>query len=133
MKIRCLLVDDEPPALNILMRYINDIPGLEIVGQCNNALEALEVLRQKRVDVIFLDIKMPRVIGANFFGAMVNPPKVIFVTAWREYAVEGFELDAVDYLVKPVSFERFLKAITKLTRALGNEVATTSVDLTPNR
>ncbi|MEI9954807.1 MAG: response regulator [Ferruginibacter sp.] len=107
MKIRCLLIDDEPPALKILARYINDIAALEIVGQCNNALEAIEVLRQKKVDVIFLDIKMPRVIGTEFFRSLAHPPKVIFVTAYREYAVDGFELDAVDYLVKPVSFERF--------------------------
>lgn len=94
---------------------------MEIVGQCGNAIEALEVLRRHRVDVIFLDIKMPRIIGTEFLKNLSHPPKVIFVTAYREYAVDGFELDAVDYLVKPVSFERFLKAITKLNRLLGSE------------
>jgi DNA-binding LytR/AlgR family response regulator len=132
MKIRCLLIDDEPPALKILARYINDIAALEIVGQCNNALEAIEVLRQKKVDVIFLDIKMPRVIGTEFFRNLAHPPKVIFVTAYREYAVDGFELDAVDYLVKPVSFERFLKAVTKLNRILGSEMATTAIEPVPS-
>ncbi|HTE34396.1 MAG TPA: LytTR family DNA-binding domain-containing protein [Chryseolinea sp.] len=131
MKIRCLLIDDEPPALKILARYINDIAALEIVGQCNNALEAIEVLRQKKVDVIFLDIKMPRIIGTEFFRNLAHPPKVIFVTAYREYAVDGFELDAVDYLVKPVSFERFLKAVTKLTRILGSAMTTTSIEPAP--
>lgn len=123
MKLRCLLIDDEPPALKVLSRYISDIGGMEIVGQCANAIEALEVLRQHRVDVIFLDIKMPRIIGTDFLKNLSHPPKVIFVTAYREYAAEGFELDAVDYLVKPVSFERFLKAITKLNRLTGIEAS----------
>jgi len=123
MKLRCLLIDDEPPALKVLAKYISSIDDLEIVGQCGNAIEALGVLRQKTVDVIFLDIKMPRIIGTEFFKNLSHPPKVIFVTAYREYAVDGFELDAVDYLVKPVSFERFFKAITKLNRLMGGETS----------
>jgi DNA-binding LytR/AlgR family response regulator len=126
MKLRCLLIDDEPPALKVLVRYISEIGGMEITGQCQNAIEALEVLRQKQVDVIFLDIKMPRIIGTEFLKNLSHPPKVIFVTAYREYAVDGFELDAVDYLVKPVSFERFFKAITKLNRLVGQETSTTT-------
>lgn len=121
MKLRCLLIDDEPPALKVLSTYISSIAGLEIVGQCRNAIEALDVLKQKTVDVIFLDIKMPRIIGTEFLKNLSHPPKVIFVTAYREYAVDGFELDAVDYLVKPVSFERFFKAITKLNRLMGQD------------
>ncbi len=121
MKLRCLLIDDEPPALQVLARYINAIHGLEIAGQCRNAIEALEVLHQRPVDVIFLDIKMPSIIGTDFLKNLSQPPRVIFVTAYREYAVEGFELDAVDYLVKPVSFERFFKAITRLNRLMGQE------------
>lgn len=105
---------------------------MEIAGQCNNAIEALEVLRCCRIDVIFLDIKMPRIIGTEFFKNLSHPPKVIFVTAYREYAVDGFELDAVDYLVKPVSFERFLKAVTKLNKLIGSEVpAATGTFLSP--
>lgn len=123
MKLRCLLIDDEPPALKVLAKYIASIGDLEVVGQCGNAIEALGVLRQKTVDVIFLDIKMPRIIGTEFFKNLSHPPKVIFVTAYREYAVDGFELDAVDYLVKPVSFERFFKAITKLNRLMGGETS----------
>jgi DNA-binding LytR/AlgR family response regulator len=125
MKLRCLLIDDEPPALKVLATYIATINGLEIAGQCKNALEALDVLKYKKVDVIFLDIKMPHIIGTDFLKNLSHPPKVIFVTAYREYAVDGFELDAVDYLVKPVSFERFFKAITKLNRMMGRETVIT--------
>jgi DNA-binding LytR/AlgR family response regulator len=132
MKLRCLLIDDEPPALKVLTKYVSAINGLEIAGQCRNAIEALEILRQKTVDVIFLDIKMPRLIGTEFLKNLSNPPKVIFVTAYREYAVDGFELDAVDYLVKPVSFERFFKAITKLNRLMGRETSTITGDDSSN-
>jgi len=121
MKMRCLLIDDEPPALQILQSHIDQISGLEIVGKCGNAVEAVDLLHRKAVDVMFLDIKMPKIIGTEFLRNLSHPPKVIFVTAYREFAVEGFELDAVDYLVKPVSFERFLKAIDRLKRSSGHE------------
>ena len=124
MKLRCLLIDDEPPALKLLATYITSIQGLEIVGQCRNAIEALGILQHNTVDVIFLDIKMPRILGTEFLKNLTQPPRVIFVTAYREYAVDGFELDAVDYLVKPVSFERFFKAITKLNRLMGQQSQT---------
>ena len=132
MKLRCLLIDDEPPALKILASYISNINGLEIVAQCKNAIEALDVLHQKTVDVIFLGIKMPKILGTEFLKNLSHPPKVIFVTAYRDYAVDGYELDAVDYLVKPVSFERFFKAITKLNRMIGKETVTTTADYVPN-
>ena len=126
MKLRCLLIDDEPPALKVLANYISNINGLEIAWQCKNAIEALDVLHQKTVDLIFLDIKMPKILGTEFLKNLSHPPKVIFVTAYRDYAVEGYELDAVDYLVKPVSFERFIKAISKVNRLMGREsIATT--------
>ena len=124
MKLRCLLIDDEPPALKVLQSHIAQIDGLEVVGSCGNAVEAINVLHQKTVDVMFLDIKMPKVLGTQFLRSLSYPPKVIFVTAYRDYAVEGFELDAVDYLVKPVSFERFLKAIDKLRRKESNGAVT---------
>ena len=123
MKLRCLLIDDEPPALQVLQSHIDQISGLEVVGKCGNAVEAIDLLHGKAVDVMFLDIKMPKIIGTEFLRNLSHPPKVIFVTAYREYAVEGFELDAVDYLVKPVSFERFLKAIDRLKRSAGHETA----------
>lgn len=132
MKLRCLLIDDEPPALKVLANYVSSINGLEIAGQCRNAIEALNVLQQKAVDVIFLDIKMPQIIGTEFLKNLANPPKVVFVTAYREYAVDGFELDAVDYLIKPVSFERFFKAITKLNRLVGREIPATSLNEGPD-
>jgi DNA-binding LytR/AlgR family response regulator len=132
MNLRCLLIDDEPPALKVLTSHISNISGLEIVAQCKNALEALDVLQQKTVDVIFLDIKMPKILGTNFLKNLSHPPKVIFVTAYREYAVEGYDLDAVDYLVKPVSFERFVKAITKVKRMMGQETLTTGIDYKSN-
>ena len=123
MKLRCLLVDDEPPALKVLESHISQINGLEIVAQCHNALEALDVLGSKTVDLMFLDIKMPKILGTDFLKNLSHPPKVIFVTAYRDYAVDGYELDAVDFLVKPVSFERFVKAITKVQRMMGQETA----------
>jgi DNA-binding LytR/AlgR family response regulator len=132
MKLRCLLIDDEPPALKVLTAHISHINGFEIVGQCRNAVEALDILHEKTVDVIFLDIKMPKILGTEFLKNLSHPPKVVFVTAYRDYAVEGYELDAVDYLVKPVSFERFLKAITKIKRMMGHETVTQSNDYKPN-
>jgi DNA-binding LytR/AlgR family response regulator len=133
MKLRCLLIDDEPPALKVLSSHISNINGLEIVGQCRNAIEALDLLHQKTVDVIFLDIKMPKILGTDFLKNLSHPPKVIFVTAYHDYAVQGYELDAVDYLVKPVSFERFVKAIAKLNRLMGHEtVNQKTIDYTSN-
>ena len=132
MKVHCLLIDDEPPALKVLASHISNINGLEIVGQCRNAIEALDVLHQKTVDVIFLDIKMPKILGTEFLKSLSHPPKVIFVTAYHDYAVEGYELDAVDYLVKPVSFERFVRAIAKLKRMLGQESVSQNNDYNPN-
>ncbi len=110
----CLLVDDEPPALKILEKYIAMVEQLEIAGKCSNAFEAMDILQKKKVDLIFLDIQMPKLAGTNFLKTLQYPPKVIFTTAYKEYASDAFELDAVDYLVKPISLERFLKAVNKL-------------------
>ncbi len=123
MKLRCLLVDDEPPALEVLQSHLSNVPGLEITALCKNAVEALDVLHEKQVDLVFLDIKMPKILGTEFLKNLSYPPKVIFVTAYRDYALDSYELDAVDYLVKPVSFERFLKAIGKVKRLMGQETA----------
>jgi DNA-binding LytR/AlgR family response regulator len=123
MNIQCLLIDDEPPALEILQSHISNINGLEVASSCKNAVEALDVLHQKHIDLIFLDIKMPKLAGTDFLKSLANPPKVIFVTAYREFALDSYELDAIDYLVKPVTFERFLKAIYKVKRLLGHEVS----------
>ena len=132
MKLHCLLIDDEPPALKVLQSHIAQISGLEVAGTCSNAVEAIDVLHQKTIDVMFLDIKMPKIIGTEFLRNLSHPPKVIFVTAYRDYAVEGFELDAVDYLVKPVSFERFLKAIDRLKRGSGQQPSLEKKSYEPN-
>ncbi len=115
-KILCLAVDDEPPALQVLEKYIAMVPMLELKASANNAVEALSVLQEHKIDLIFLDIQMPQLLGTDFIRTLINPPRVIFTTAFRKYAVDGFELDAVDYLLKPISFERFLKAVNKVMR-----------------
>ncbi len=113
-KIVCLAVDDEPPALEVLKKYIASVHSLELAGTCVDAVDALNILQKQPVDLLFLDIQMPQILGTDFIRTLRNPPRVIFTTAFRKYAVEGFELDAVDYLLKPISFDRFLKAVNKV-------------------
>ena len=113
-KIICLAVDDEPPALTILQQYIAAVPGLELAGTCYNAVEAMSFIQQHHIDLLFLDIQMPQLLGTHFIRTLNNPPKVIFTTAYRKFALEGFELNAVDYLLKPISFEQFIKAVNKV-------------------
>jgi DNA-binding LytR/AlgR family response regulator len=112
--IRCLLVDDEPPSLEILRTYISNTPGLQIEGECHHAIAAFEFLQTHTVDLILLDMNMPRMTGMDFLRALKNPPKVIITTAYRDFAVDGYELGAVDYLLKPFSLDRFWKAIQRL-------------------
>jgi two-component system, LytTR family, response regulator len=111
--IRCLIIDDEPPAREIIRRYVQEIPTLQLMGECANAIQALTALQQHPVDLLFLDIRMPQLNGTDFIKTLKNPPKVIFTTAFSEYALEGYELDVVDYLMKPIRFDRFLKAVNK--------------------
>jgi len=113
-KIKCLVIDDELPARDVLQKHIADVEALELAGTCTNAVEALSFLQSNTVDLLFLDIQMPYILGTNFIRTLKNPPKVIFTTAFRKYAIEGFELDAVDYLLKPISFDRFLKLVNKI-------------------
>jgi DNA-binding LytR/AlgR family response regulator len=108
------VIDDEQPARDILHNHIERVESLELAGSCSNAVEALSFLQSNTVDLLFLDIQMPHILGTNFLRTLKNPPKVIFTTAYRKYAVEGFELDAVDFLLKPISFDRFLKAVNKI-------------------
>ena len=115
-KIKCLVIDDEPLAREILKEHIAGVEALELTGMCCNAVEAISFLKEHSVDLLFLDIQMPQLFGTNFIRTLKNPPKVIFTTAFRKYAVEGFELDAVDYILKPISFERFLKAVNKVVQ-----------------
>src|SRR5688572_9767930 len=123
-KIICLAVDDEPPSLEVLKKFITSVHSLELAGTCSDAIEAINFLQSKPVDLIFLDIKMPELLGTDFIKTLKNPPKVIFTTAYRKFAIEGFELDAVDYLLKPVSFERFLKAVNKAMELPHQQAAT---------
>jgi DNA-binding LytR/AlgR family response regulator len=111
--LSCLIVDDEPLSQDVLKKFVEDAPMLQLNGICSDALEALDFLRSKTVDLIFLDINMPKLSGINFVKTLENPPLIIFTTAYAEYAVEGFELDAVDYLLKPIAFDRFLKSVNK--------------------
>lgn len=115
--MRCLIIDDEPASRDILRSYISNTDELELIGECKDALEARKVLKEAEVDLIFLDINMPRLSGVEFLKSLSQPPKVIFTTAYSEYALDGFELDAVDYLLKPFSFDRFLKAVDKAQRS----------------
>lgn len=111
--IKCLIVDDEPPAREIIRRYIEQVPTLELAGECAHAIQAFTLLQQKKVDLLFLDIRMPQLNGNEFLKTLKNPPKVIFTTAYPDYALEGYELDVIDYLMKPIPFDRFLKAVNK--------------------
>ena len=108
-----IIVDDEPLALEVLETYVSQIPELKLVAKCNNALEANEALRNHQVDLMFLDIQMPQITGIEFLKSLERPPMAIFTTAYDNYAVEGFELNAVDYLMKPISLDRFMKAVNK--------------------
>ena len=116
MVIRCLIIDDEPLARQLLESYVQQVKALQLVQSCSTAIEAFEVLHQQDVDLMFLDIQMPGITGLNFLKSLKQPPKVIFTTAYMEHAVEAFELEAVDYLLKPVTFERFIKAIQKVNK-----------------
>lgn len=114
MSINCLIIDDEPLSRDVLRKYVEDHPDLNLKGECKDAFEAMARLENTRVDLIFLDINMPKLSGINFYKSLNQKPMVVFTTAYPEFAVEGFELDAIDYLLKPFSFERFVKAINKV-------------------
>ncbi|MBI9060008.1 MAG: response regulator transcription factor [Labilibaculum sp.] len=118
MNVKCIIVDDEIHARKVLEKYIQDIPHLELVKSCKNALEAMDILRNQEIDAMFLDINMPKLTGLNFLESLKNPPIVVITTAYREYAVDAYELDVIDYLHKPIPFPRFIKAISKIEEKL---------------
>ncbi len=114
MMLNCLIVDDEPIAQDILEEYLEPFDQINIVGKCNNAIDASLLLHEQIVDLIFLDIEMPHLDGLSFLKSLEYPPKIIITTAYREYALEGHELNVVDYLLKPISMERFIKALNRI-------------------
>ncbi len=118
--LKCLVIDDEPPAREIIHSYIKEMPVLEFAGECGNALQSISFLQQNYIDLIFLDIKMPQMNGNEFLKTIKNPPPVIFTTAHIDYAMEGYELDVIDYLLKPIKFDRFVKAVNKAFILKGN-------------
>jgi DNA-binding LytR/AlgR family response regulator len=115
-KIKCLLVDDEPLAQELLKNHISKIDRLEVIATCSTAMKAFEIISTQKVDLLFLDIKMPSMTGLQLLKTLRHPPKTIFTTAYREYAFESYELEAVDYLLKPITFERFVKAVDRFIR-----------------
>ena len=118
MNITCLIVEDEPLARHLLTEYVSKVPYLNLVKACSSALEAMEVLRTNPVDLLFLDVQMPELTGIAFLKSLQKKPLVILTTAYSEYALEGYELDITDYLLKPITFERFLKAVDKVNQRM---------------
>lgn len=130
--VKCLIVDDEPMARDVIRRYVEQIPSLHIAGEFGNAIDATLFLQKNTVDMIFLDIRMPQLSGTDFVRSLRNVPKIIFTTAHKEYAHEGFELDVIDYLLKPIRFDRFLRAVNKAypqQAEMGNGVTNAQHDL----
>ena len=108
---KCIIIDDEPIAIRVIKNHLSAFSDFEIIAECENALEAMPIISTENIDLIFCDIQMPQITGVEFIRSLSHPPNVIFTTAYREYAVDAFELQVIDYLLKPISFERFTKAI----------------------
>ena len=119
MKVRCLIIDDEPLAINVIKNYLDQIEDVELVNSFGNAIDGLNFLKNNCVDVIFLDINMPILDGLNFIKSLENPPLLIITSAYSEFAIETYELDVLDYLIKPIEFSRFMMALNKVNRRLG--------------
>jgi two-component system LytT family response regulator len=116
-KLKCVVVDDEPMAREIIETYIDKIPNLKVIASCKNAAEAILFAQENEVDLFFLDINMPEISGLSFAKIIKNKSQIIFTTAYREYAIDGFNLNVVDYLLKPISFDRFLEAVQKVSQS----------------
>ncbi|WP_074408453.1 MULTISPECIES: LytR/AlgR family response regulator transcription factor [Aquimarina] len=119
---RCLIIDDEKLARQLIENHIAKIDNFEVVFSCKSAIEAINILNSEHIDLLFLDVEMPVLLGTDFYKNLLQKPKVIFTTAYREYAVEGFELNAIDYLVKPITFGRFFKAIEKFLASQNHKI-----------
>jgi DNA-binding LytR/AlgR family response regulator len=120
MKIKCLIIDDEPLAINVIKNYLEQIEDLELINTFSNSIEGLNFLKNNRIDVIFLDINMPVLDGINFIKSLENPPLLIITSAYDQFAIETYELDVLDFLVKPIEFPRLMKAINKIHKRLNN-------------
>lgn len=131
MKIKCLVIDDELLARDYLKNYISKIPELELLGDFNSPLKATELIKSGNVDLLFLDIQMPDITGVDFLKSLTNKPEVIFTTAYQEYALEGFNLSAVDYLLKPFSFERFFRAVNKVIDKFESKISNSEIVTPP--
>jgi two-component system, LytTR family, response regulator len=124
VKINCVIVEDEPLARNLMVEYVRKVPTLHLIEACSNPLAAIEVLNNHQVDLLFLDVQMPELTGISFLKILQKKPFVVLTTAYSEYALEGYELDVTDYLLKPITFERFLKAVDKVTQRMsGNNLS----------
>src|SRR5512133_1028385 len=117
MKYKCIIIDDEPLAIEVIKTHLQKLGIFEVAAEFSSAIEAFETLSREKIDLLFLDIQMPGIKGTDFLRTLVNPPKVILTTAYREYAFEGYELNVIDYLLKPISYERFLKASDKFLKS----------------
>ncbi|WP_281541141.1 LytR/AlgR family response regulator transcription factor [Maribacter aestuarii] len=132
MSYQCVIIDDEPLARELLEGYLEKIPDFELVASCPSAIDASTILSKNKVDLLFLDIEMPLLKGTDFFKNLVHKPEVIFTTAYRDYAVDGFELNALDYLLKPIFFERFFQAIQKFLKQVEKTEVSNSNNTTSN-
>jgi two-component system, LytTR family, response regulator len=124
MKLNCVIVEDEPLARNLLTEYVRKVPSLNLIEACSSPIMALDVLRNNAIDVLFLDVQMPELTGISLLKVLQKRPLVILTTAYSEYALQGYELDVVDYLLKPITFERFLRAVDKVNLRLGSKKPT---------
>src|SRR3954469_4701715 len=132
-KFNCLIVEDEPIAAEILEDYIHQVPSLQLVAICNDAIHALEIIQKERIDLIFLDIHLPKLKGLDFIKTLTHSPGIIITTAYQEYALQGYELNVVDYLLKPIEFSRFIMAVNKLEQQKRNASLTHSVTMPSER
>lgn len=123
--MKCIIVEDQPPAQRILRKFIEEVPKMELVGVFSDGIQAMDFMDREPVDLMFLDIHLPKISGLDFLKSMANPPQVILTTAFSEYALEGYDLNVVDYLLKPFSFQRFLQAVNKVVVRGGQQATET--------
>jgi DNA-binding LytR/AlgR family response regulator len=131
MKLNCVIVEDEPLARNLMVEYVRKVPSLNLIEACSSPLMALEVLRKNTIDLLFLDVQMPELTGISLLKVLKNKPLVILTTAYSEYALEGYELDVADYLLKPITFERFLRSVDKVVQRLEVQKSPSVVEKVP--